>query len=246
MGKRHIHVALAACAIFTAVASAQQSTTQERDEFNRLVHQRNQLYNELDTVSAEYGGTAESETKLVQNRLDIVQQRLADLAVYDDLTIPRRPAPASARRHAGVTGIAMAGPASMRGATAARRADFKKLVFRRNKIHKQLSRLDERAAELLKRGDKPLVVYAQQVSAQDQLDLINLRLSLLSTRFGLIVPPVPGEALANSRGKTQPDDDMTRNLEKAFARGHDRAVKMLRVDADTFMQSLDFWTFLNE
>jgi hypothetical protein len=246
MGKGHIHIALVACAIFTAVASAQQSTTQEQAEFDRLVHQRNQLYNELDTISAEYGGTAESETKLVQNRLDIIQQRLADLAVYDDLTIPRRPAPASTRRYAGVTGIAMAGPESMRGATASRRAEFKKLVFQRNKIHMRLSRLDEQAAELLKRGDKPLVVYARQVSAQDQLDLINLRLSLLSTRFGLIVPPVPGQGAAKTRGRAQPTDDMTRNLEKAFARGHDRAVKMLREDADTFMQSLDFWTFLND
>jgi len=247
MGRGHIHVALAACAIFTAVASAGQSTTQERAEFDRLVHQRNQLYTELNTISVEYGSTAESETKLVQNRLDIVQQRLADLAVYDDLTIPRRPVPAATRRYSGVTGIAMAGqPEYMRGATASRRADFKKLVFQRNKIHMQLTRLDEQAADLLKRGDKPLVVYARQVSAQDQLDLINLRLALLSTRFGLIVPPMPGQAAANTRGRAQPTDDMTRNLEKAFARGHDRAVKMLREDADRFMQSLDFWTFLND
>ncbi len=247
MGRGHIQIALAACAIFTAAASAQQSTTQERAEFDRLVHQRNQLYTELDTIGAEYGNTAEAETKLVQNRLDIVQQRLTNLAVRDDLTIPRRPAPASTRRYTGVTGIAMAGqPEYMGGATASRRVEFKKLVFQRNKIHMRLTRLDEQAAELLKRGDKPLVVYARQVSAQDQLDLINLRLSLLSTRFGLIVPPVPGQAAPNTSGRVQPTDDMTRNLEKAFARGHDRAVKMLREDADTFMQSLDFWTFLND
>ncbi len=247
MGRGHIHVALAACAIFTAVASAGQSTTQERAEFDRLVHQRNQLFTELDTIGAGYGGTAEAEMKLVQNRLDIVQQRLTDLAVRDDLTIPRRPAPASTRRHTGVTGIAMAGqPESMGGATASRRLEFKKLVFQRNKILMQLARLDEQAAELLKRGDTPLVIYARQVSAQDQLDLINLRLSLLSTRFGLILPPVPGQAVATTSGRAQPADDMTRNLEKAFARGHDRAVKMLRDDADTFMQSLDFWTFLND
>ncbi len=244
MGRGHIHVALAACAIFTAVASAQQSTTQERAEFDRLVHQRNQLHTELGTIGAEYGSTAEAQTKLVQDRLDVVEQRLTDLAVRDDLTIPVRPAQASARRP---TGIAMAGqPEYLRGATASRRVAFKKLVFQRNKVYMRLARLDEQAAEGLKRGDKPLVVYAQQVSAQDQLDLINLRLALLATRFGLIVPPVPGQAPANTSGWAQPSDDMTRNLEKAFARGHDRAVKMLRDDADTFMQSLDFWTFLND
>lgn len=247
MGRGHLQIALAVCAIFTAAASAQQATTQERAEFDLLVHQRNQLYTELETIGAEYGSTAEAETKLVQNRLDTVQQRLTDLAVRDDLAIPRRPVPASPRRHTGATGIAMAGqPQYMRGATASRRMEFKKLVFQRNKIYVQLARLDEQAAELLKRGEKPLVVYARQVSAQDQLDLINLRLALHSTRFGLNVPPVPGQAAPSTRGRAQPLDDMTRHLEKAFARGHNRAVKMLRDDADTFMQSLDFWTFLND
>ena len=247
MGRGHIHVALAACVVFTAAASAQQSTTQERAEFDRLVHQRNQLYTELGTIGVEYGSTAEAETKLVQNRLDIVEQRLTDLAVRDDLTIPRRPAPASMRRRTGVSGIAMAGqPEYMGGVTASRRVEFKKLVFQRNKIHMQLARLDEQAAELLKRGDKPLVVYARQVSAQDQLDRINLRLSLLSTRFGLIVPPVPGQAPASTSGRAQPLDDMTRKLEKAQKSLGALEDEMLRDDADTFMQSLDFWTFLND
>ncbi len=242
-----VRVALAACAIFTAAASAQQPAEQERAEFNHLVHQRNQLYAELQTIGVEEGGTAEAETKLIQNRLDIVEQRLADIANDHDLTIPHRPVSASATRHAGVSGIAMAGQSGYPGgATASRRAEFKKLVLQRNKIHVRLSRLDEHAAELLKRGDKPLVVYAHQVSAQDQLDLINLRLALLSTRFGLIAPPVPGQAVAGSGSRAQPADDMTRNLERAFARGHNRAVKMLRGDADTFMRSLDFWTFLND
>ncbi len=247
MGRGHIHVALAACAIFTAVASAQHATTQERAEFDRLVHQRNQLFTELDAIGAEYGGTAEAQMKLVQNRLDVVEQRLTDLAVRDDLTIPGRPAHASTMRPAAVTGIALAGqPEWLRGASPSRRVEFKKLVLQRNKIYKRLARLDEQAADGLKRGEKPLVVYAQQVSAQDQLDLINLRLALLATRFGLIVPPVPGQAPANTSGRAQPADDMTRKLEMAFARGHSRAVKMLRDDADTFMQSLDFWMFLND
>jgi len=247
MGRGHIHVALAVCAIFTAVASAQHATTQERAEFDRLVHQRNQLHTDLDTIGGEYGSTAEARTKLVQNQLDVVEQRLADLAVRDDLTIPGRPAHVSMKRPTAVTGIAMAGqPDYLRGATPSRRAEFKKLTLQRNKIYKRLATLDEQAADGLKRGEKPLVVYARQISAQDQLDLINLRLALLATRFGLIVPPVPGQAPAHASGRAQPSDEMTRNLEKAFARGHDRAVKMLRDDADTFMQSLDFWTFLND
>ncbi len=215
MGRGHIHIALAASAIITAVVSAQQSTTQEW---------------------GEYGRTAEARTKPHHDRLDVVEQRLTDLAVLDDLANPGRP-----------TGVAMAGQSHyLRDATPSRRAEIKKLVLQRNKIYKRLARLDEQAAEGLKRGDKPLVIYARQVSAQDQLDLINLRLALLGTRFGVIVPPVPGQATANTSGPDQPSDAMTRNLEKAFARGHNRAVKMLRDDAETFMQSLDFGTFLNE
>lgn len=243
----YIRVALAACAIFTAAASAQQTAQQDQDEFDRLVLQRNQLYAELDTIGAQAGQTTEAETKLVQNRLDIIEQRLAELAAGNNLTIPRRPAPASTTRRTGITGIAMAGPGEfMGGASAAQRAEFKKLVLQRNKIHVQLARLDEQAADMLKSGQKPLVVYAQQVSAQDQLDLIDLRLAILSTRYGMTVPPVPGQTPASSGMRLVTDDDMSRSLEKAFARGHDRAVKMLRDDADTFMQSLDFWTFLND
>ena len=117
-----VRVVLAPCAIFAAGASAQQPAQQELAEFDRLVHQRNQLYTELQTIGAQQDSTDAAETKLIQNRLDIVEGRLTDIATDHNLTIPRRPAPA---RRGGISGIAMAGqPGYPGGATASRRAEF--------------------------------------------------------------------------------------------------------------------------
>ena len=77
-------------------------------------------------------------------------------------------------------------------------------------------------------------------------NLIELRLAILSTRLGLGVPPLPGRDPAPDGSIVRPDDQYARNINKAFARGRNRANKKLAEDADVFMSSLDFWAFLND
>ena len=124
------------------------------------------------------------------------------------------------------------------------RAAFNKLVLRRNKLHARLVRLDKQASDLIMRGQKPLVIYAEQVSVQDELDLVELQLAITSTRQGLPVPPLPGQEPMPPGTSALFVDDATRNLERAFARGRERALQRLRQDTEQFLASLDFSAFL--
>ena len=261
MDRMYIQVGLAACAIFVAGAAAapgqtDTATPHQRTEFTRLVQQRNELYAQLHMLDAEASvqgprSTVAGETELVQNRLDIVEQRMADLSASHGLSIPRRPASTSTTAWTGVaTTSASAGAQSSTfpgvQPTPRQRAEFKKLVFHRNRLFGRLTRLDGQAAELVKQGQKPLVVYAEQVSAQDQLDLVELRLAILSTRHGLPIPPLPGRDPGPGGTLLRPDDTVNRNLDQAFARGRERTVTKLRTEADSFLGSLDFREFLND
>ncbi len=260
MDRMYIQAGLVACAIFVAGATAapgqaDTATPRQREEFTRLVQQRNELHAQLHMLAAESAvqgprSTVAGETRLVQNRLDIVEQQMADLSASHGLTIPRRPVSAV---RTGWTGGTTSAAASQRSSTLLNvqptpkeRAGFKKLVIQRNKLYSRLAKLDDRAAELVKQGQKPLVVYAEQVSAQDQLDLVELRLAILSTRHGIPIPLVPGRVPGPGGTLIRPDDDVNRNLEKAFARGRERTVTKLRTEADSFLGSLDFREFLNE
>ena len=259
MDRMYIQAGLVAFAIFVATAAAAPGQTdtaspQQREEFTRLVQQRNELHAQLSMLAAESAvqgphSTVAGETRLVQNRLDVVEQRMADLSARHGLTIPRRPA--STTRTGWTGGTARAVPSHQTSTmpnvqpSPKERAEFKKLVIQRNKLYGRLTRLDDQAAELVKQGQKPLVVYAEQVSAQDQVDLVELRLAILSTRHGIPIPPVPGRDLGPGGTVIRPDEEVNRNLEKAFARGHERTVTKLRTDADGFLGSLDFREFLN-
>ena len=135
----------------------------------------------------------------------------------------------------------LATPAVADAPTAKQRTDFNHLVKERNTLAIKLRRLDRRAADQIRIGNEPLVLHAEQVSTQDQLDLVELRLALLSTRYGIEVPPVPPdtpEAAAIANGAPDP------RIEQAFSRGRDRALMVLERQVKTFLAGLDFSGFL--
>jgi hypothetical protein len=125
------------------------------------------------------------------------------------------------------------------------RVDFNKLVQQRNRLHAKLLALDEQATRRMLNGEKPLSVHADQVSVQDQLDLVELRLTILATRHGFDVPPLPGR---DPGGDSATDLDGASNdkIEGAFARGRDRALDKVREEARQLLASLDFGAFLAE
>ncbi len=130
--------------------------------------------------------------------------------------------------------------------THEQRAQFKRLVDERNRLHRELTRLDERAADLMKEGGKPVVVHAEQASVQDRLDLVELQLSILAARHGFEVPPLHGRDPAPDGQAPDVEGVPEAKLEEAFARGRERAMKRLREDVHSFLASLDFSTFLKD
>ena len=197
-------IVLASPAALAQPDDAEVQLRGDRNEFTRLVHQRNDLY--------------------------------AQLALVDE------------QAQGGVTWsvVATASASGVQPFTPKKKAEFNTLLYKRTKLYGQLTGLDKQASDLIKSGDNPLVVHAQQVSVQDHLDLVELRLAIVATRHGIAVPPLPGRDRMPDGSLVAVEDDSARNLEQAFSRGRDRAVKHLRDDAEQFMTSLDFWAFLND
>ena len=257
MSFTHIGIGLAVHALAVAAAAAQPEPSDrlspmDRAEFNKLVHQRDRLYTELALLNEpgpkQTGSpqAIQSETRWVQSQLDLVERRLAVVGTQHGVPIPRKPRTATDSDARGSSAVAMAADPGTAQHSPRQRAVFNKLVYRRNKLHAQLEKLDEQASEHMKMGENPLMVHAEQISVLDQLDLVELQLAILSTRYGLAVPPLPGRDPATPGGTARPGDEMSQDLEQAFVRGRNRAIRRLSQDAEEFLASLDFWAFLND
>ena len=142
--------------------------------------------------------------------------------------------------------LALANPSWAQELSLEQRKQFNMLTLQRNKLHARLEQLDTRAADLIKDGHDPVGVHAEQVAVQDELDLLQLRLELLATRFGLEVPPVPGQDDQALEGSSVEKDlgPAGRKITRAFSRGRERALAKIRRDCEKFLASLDFSEFL--
>jgi hypothetical protein len=141
--------------------------------------------------------------------------------------------------------LVAAEPARADGITKPQRAEYAKLLRERNRLHVQLERLDAKAADLILQGREAVVVHAEQVSVQDHLDLVELRLAMLAARHGLALPPPPGADPAEASGADRGADATSRKVEQAFDRGRQRALAAVREDGYRLLASLDFTAFLN-
>ena len=77
------------------------------------------------------------------------------------------------------------------GDLAQRKAEFNKLVAKRNQLHAKLAQLDVQAAQAVKDGRTPTQLNAKQISTQDQLDLTLLRLETVAMRNDFVIPLPP-------------------------------------------------------
>ncbi|MHC4218609.1 MAG: hypothetical protein ACYSU7_09165, partial [Planctomycetota bacterium] len=157
MSLAKFHMMFAVTALLAGVAVAQTDTTAmmtsgQRAEFSKLVHQRNSLYTQLENPGAR-GYYDTGNTKQVQNQLDTIEHRLGVLATQFRLEVPPRPVPVSRKDYSSGSPTVMGDLSTV---TPKQRAEFNKLVLRRNKLHAQLTRLDEQASELIKRGREPV------------------------------------------------------------------------------------------
>lgn len=117
---------------------------------------------------------------------------------------------------------------------------FKKKVKERDSLVQKLGTLDRAAADALKRGEKPVRVYADQASVQNRLDLLELQIDLFAARFDMDVPARPSSKRDEAKGSTK-----TVKTDRAFVLGQRRAVKQLSDDCQQMMASIDFSAFLS-
>ncbi|MEM9065168.1 MAG: hypothetical protein AAGB51_06715 [Planctomycetota bacterium] len=120
------------------------------------------------------------------------------------------------------------------------RVEFDRLLRERDRSVIELRRLDARAARLLRDGRDAAVVHAEQISVQDRLDLVRLRLELMAARHGFPLRPAPSE----TGTVTEDDPVLIRATDDAFARGRERALVRMHEDNIRFLASIDFSGFL--
>ena len=127
------------------------------------------------------------------------------------------------------------------GPTPAVKAEFKKTCSQRTRLVRQLTKLDNQAAEAVAAGEDPVEIHAQQTAAQDELDLIQLRLESMAIRHGLALPDVP------SPGDVSAGDNETESRARAmFRAGEERTNRIIARRTMRLLARLDFSSITTE
>ena len=122
-----------------------------------------------------------------------------------------------------------------------KKAEFRKLVIKRNQMHKELQTLDRQAAELVKQDKDTTKLNSKQVTIQDRLDLNQLRLETMAARFELDIPDLPDlnkQADAAEAKKIYGAD--------AFQRGRTRTMLELKRQTFQLLRSIDYSIILSK
>ena len=120
------------------------------------------------------------------------------------------------------------------------RAEFARLVRERAQAHAELQKLDRQAADRVRDGRDATEVYAEQINTEEKLDLVQYRLEVLATRYGLPLTPVEAAEAPDGR------DPVQKATDRVFSRGEARARQQLQEDVEELLASIDFSDFLAE
>ena len=121
------------------------------------------------------------------------------------------------------------------GPSPAIKAEFKKLVSQRTRLVRDLAKLDNKAADAVAAGQDPVEINASQAAAQDELDLIQLRLESMAIRHDLALPAVA------SPGDVDIEDKSTESRARAmFRAGEERTNRIVARRTMRLLARLDF------
>lgn len=118
-----------------------------------------------------------------------------------------------------------------------RKAEFRKLILQRNRLHSKLQQRDMQAAELVKDGKDTIRINAEQVTIQDKLDLLQLRIETMAARYDYEIPALPQKNAAGEEGQY---GAYGRN---AFERGQQRTKEELKRQTLGLLASIDYSQF---
>ena len=127
------------------------------------------------------------------------------------------------------------------GPTPAIKAEFKKLCSKRTQLVRNLVKLDNKAADAVAAGQDPVEINAEQTAAQDELDLIQLRLESMAIRHGLALPDVP------SPGDVSAAENQTEERARAmFRAGKERTNRLVARRTMRMLSRIDFSSITKE
>ena len=95
-----------------------------------------------------------------------------------------------------------------------------------------------RTADMLASGEDPIEINAEQTAAQDEMDLLQLRLESMSIRHDLPLPraPKPGDGLNE-------DKRMETKARSMFLSGQERTNRIVLKRTRRLLSRIDFTSF---
>lgn len=121
---------------------------------------------------------------------------------------------------------------------------FAEKLRERNTLTRKLHRLDREAADLVMRGESAIHINAKQQSLQDQLNVVELRLAIMSNRYDFEVPPSPvADPPRISREPVSPSSKRHRVARDLAPDGHARAQAVIQRELEAMLARLAFTGF---
>ena len=115
-----------------------------------------------------------------------------------------------------------------------RKAEFRKLILQRNRLHLKLQQYDLQAAQMVKQGEDATRINAEQITTQDKLDLLQLRIETMAARYDYAIPALP---------EKNPDELIGQYGRDAFERGRRRTKEELKRQTLRLLASIDYSQF---
>ena len=115
-----------------------------------------------------------------------------------------------------------------------RKAEFRKLILERNRLHRTLQQYDLQAAEMVKQNKDATKINAEQVTTQDRLDLLQLRIETMAARYDFEIPALPDDSTAAETSQYGLG---------AFERGRQRTKEELKRQTLRLLASIDYSQF---
>lgn len=121
--------------------------------------------------------------------------------------------------------------------------EFREKVAQRNRLVRELSQLDGKAADATVAGRDPVELHAEQIEIQDRVDLLQLRLETMAVRWDLQIPEPPSTDPAAIADR---DAEVTARVGAAFDDGRVRADAVLRARCLRMLAAIDYASFLRK
>ena len=121
------------------------------------------------------------------------------------------------------------------------KSEFRQNISKRNRLVRELARVDQKAADATLIGANPVEMHAEQIEIQDRVDLLQLRLETMAVRWNLSLPEPPS---IESEDVGAESELVARRIGAAFDDGRARANVVLRARCLRMLASIDYASFL--